>query len=200
MNKCLVLFAEGDTEIEFYKKVTANARMQHPAGKFDINIEFRNVGGIGGFKNIALRKFKKEIKPKYKADCKFIIVLCSDTDVFDFSSKPPINWDEVKKELLNSGAAQIIHVQARHSIEDWFLYDMEGILKFLRLGKSAKVSGNNGYAKLQSLYKKAHKVYYKGIRSNGMIERLDIERIAAEPGVRDQLNPLYQALGISDRL
>lgn len=157
MSKCLVLFVEGDTEVEFYKQVVANARKLHPAGRFDTNIEYRNVRGVGGFKSIALRKFTKEIKPKYGDDCEFTIVLCSDTDVFDFAPKPPIKWDEVKKDLANSGAAKVIHVQAKRSIEDWFLYDIEGILGFLRLGKNTKVSGKNGYDKLQRLYKQANK-------------------------------------------
>ena len=99
MSKCLVLFVEGDTEVEFYKQVVANARKLHPAGRLDTNIEYRNVRGVGGFKSIALRKFIKEIKPKYDDDCEFTIVLCSDTDVFDFAPKPQIKWDEVKKNL-----------------------------------------------------------------------------------------------------
>ena len=90
MSKCLVLFVEGDTEVEFYKQVITNARKLHPAGRFDTNIEYKNVKGIGGFKSIVLRKFTKEIKPKYKNDCEFTIVLCSDTDVFEFASKPLI--------------------------------------------------------------------------------------------------------------
>lgn len=159
MSKCLVLFVEGDTEVEFYKQIVANARKLHPAGRFDTNIEYRNVRGVGGFKSIALRKFIKEIKPKYEDNCEFTIVLCSDTDVFDFAPKPPIKWDEVKKELASNGASKIIHVQAKRSIEDWFLYDVEGILGFLRLGKNTKVSGKNGYDKLQRLYKQANKVW-----------------------------------------
>lgn len=194
MSKCLVLFVEGDTEVEFYKQVVANARRLHPAGRFDTFIEYRNVRGVGGFKSIALRKFTKEIKRKYGDDCTFIVVLCSDTDVFDFAAKPPIKWDEVKSELTYNGASKVIHVQARRSIEDWFLYDIEGLLGFLRLSKSTKVSGKNGYDKLQRLYKQANKVYYKGIHSNGMIEHLDIEKIANT--VKDQLNPLYKALGV----
>ena len=43
-------------------------------------------------------------------------------------------------------------------------------------------------------YKQANKVYYKGIKSNGMIERLNIEKIA--DAVKEQLNPLYKALGV----
>lgn len=194
MSKCLILFVEGDTEVEFYKQVVANVRKLHPNGRFDTNIEYRNVRGVGGFKSITLRKFIKEIKPKYDNDCEFTIVLCSDTDVFDFALKPPIKWNEVEKELIENGASKIIHVQARRSIEDWFLYDVEGILRFLRLSKSTKISGKNGYEKLQRLYKQANKVYYKGIQSNGMIGRLDIEKIANE--AKDQLNPLYKALGV----
>lgn len=194
MNKCLVLFVEGDTEVEFYKKVIANIRKLRYEDKFDTNIEYRNVRGVGGFKSIALRKFVKEIKPKYEDDCEFTIVLCSDTDVFEFASKPPIRWDEVKRELVNKGASKIIHIQAKRSIEDWFLYDTEGILAFLRLNKNTKASGKSGYDKLQRLYKQANKVYYKGIKSNGIIARLDIEKIVN--AVKDQLNPLYKALGV----
>lgn len=194
MSKCLVLFVEGDTEVEFYKQVIANARKLHPAGKFDTYIEYRSVGGVGGFKNIALRKFIKQVKTKYDNDCEFTVVLCSDTDVFEFASKPPIKWNEVKKELEVNGAKKVIHVQAKRSIEDWFLYDLEGILKFLRLAKNTKVSGKNGYDKLQRLYKQANKIYYKGIKSNGMIAHLDIYKIADE--VKDQLNPLYKVLGV----
>lgn len=194
MNKCLVLFVEGDTEVEFYKQVVANTRESHHIGRFDTNIEYRNVRGVGGFKSIALRKFVKEIKPKYEDDCEFTVVLCSDTDVFEFASKPPIKWNDIKKDLEDNGASKIIHVQAKRSIEDWFLYDTDGILGFLRLNKNTKLSGKNRYDKLQRLYKQANKVYYKGIKSNGMIGRLDIEKIA--DAVKDQLNPLYKALGV----
>ena len=195
MSKWLVLYLEGENEIEFYKQIIAHARKLHPKGRFNTSIEFKNVKGVGGFKNNALRKFIKEIKPKYDKDCKFTIVLCNDTDVFEFASKPPIKWNEVKKELEANGANKIIHVQAKRSIEDWFLYDLEGILSFLRLSKNTKVSGKNGYYKLQNLYKQANKVYYKGIQSNGMIERLDIDKIAN--AVKDQLGPLYKALGVN---
>ncbi len=49
MSKCLVLFVEGETEVEFYKQVVANARKLHPQGRFDTNIEYRCIKGIGGF-------------------------------------------------------------------------------------------------------------------------------------------------------
>ena len=137
MEKCLVLFVEGDTEVEFYKAVIAYAREKRVNKMFDTLIECRNVYGVGGFKNIALRKFVKEIKPKYGENVDFTVVLCSDTDVFELSSKPPIKWEDVERDFIDNGA-KVIHVKARHSIEDWFLADTEGIIAFLKLPKKRK--------------------------------------------------------------
>ena len=175
MNKCLVLFVEGDTEVEFYKAVITFAREKRENKMFDTHIEYKNIKGVGGFKNIALRKFVKEIKPKYDKDCIFTVVLCSDTDVFELEQK-------------------LIMVKAKKSIEDWFLYDAENIISFLRLKKNTKISGNSGYDKLKNLYKQANKMYIKGMKSNGMVEKLDIEKISI--AVKDQLAPLYKALGV----
>ena len=40
-------------------------------------------------------------------------------------------------------------------------------------------------------------MYYKGIKSNGMVERLDIDKIAKT--VHAELAPLYNELGIERR-
>ncbi len=189
-----MLFVEGDTEVEFYKAVIAYAREKRVNKMFDTLIECRNVYGVGGFKNIALRKFVKEIKPKYGENVDFTVVLCSDTDVFELSQKPPINWDEVKKELQLNGASKVIMVKAKRSIEDWFLCDVDSITSFLGLRKGTKTKGNTGYEKLRNLFKMANKVYYKGRKNNGMISKLDISKISY--GVKDQLEPLYKALGV----
>lgn len=60
--------------------------------------------------------------------------------------------------------------------------------------KKTKVTGENGYDKLKKLFKQANKMYYKGMKSNGMIERLDIDRIVQN--LCTELNPLYEVLGI----
>lgn len=194
MNKCLVLFVEGDTEVEFYKKVITNARQLRPNGKFDTKIECKSINGVGGFKNIVLRKFIKEIKAKYDKHYVFTVVLCRDTNVFELSEKPLIKWNEVERDLRANGAADVIHVEARHSIEDWFLYDIDAILCFLRLNKKTKVTGTDGCDKLKRLYKLANKMYYKGMRTNDMVSSLDIDKITE--AVKDQLYPLYKALGV----
>ena len=135
MSKCLVLFVEGDTEVEFYKRVISNARQKRVNGRFDIHVECKNVKGIGGFKNIAVRKFIKEIKPKYGKGWEYSIVLCRDTDVFELSPKPPIMWNEVEQVFHENGVQKIIHIEAKYSIEDCFLLDIDGIISFLHLLK-----------------------------------------------------------------
>lgn len=194
MNNCLVFFVEGETELEFYKYLI-NYEKSRSSKKFDTHIKFVDVKGIGGFASKALRKFSKEIKTKFSNDCKFTIVFCSDTDVLDFSPKPPIDWKKLENDFIEKGANKVINIQAKKTIEDWFLYDTEGVLKFLKLPLKTRVSGKNGVEKLQKLFLKKNKVYYKGIKCKELIENLDIEKIVTE--VKSELIPLYSVLGIN---
>lgn len=68
------------------------------------------------------------------------------------------------------------------------------ILYHLQLPKKTKISGKNGYDKLKNLYKRANKIYYKGMKSNGMIDKLNIYKIVV--AVKEQLKPLYEILGV----
>ena len=196
MNKCLVLFVEGETEVEFYKKLISEAHTLRDDGRFDTRIEARCVGGIGNFKSDALRKFSKEIIPKYGTDYEYTVVLCRDTDVFEFSPNPPVDWKKLEENLKTAGASKVIHIGARHSIEDWFMYDFANIVSFLRLPQRTSIpTAKNGYEKLKKLYSMANKMYYKGMKSNGMISKLDFSVIV--PNIRTEIEPLYKALGIS---
>lgn len=204
LNKCVIFFMEGDTECEFYKKLVEHIKNKCPNKKLNSYIEFVNIQGIGGFKNIALRKFNKEIKPKYWRDknrninrkIEFIAVLCSDTDVFELSHKPPIEWDNVKKDFKKNDAKRVISLQANKSIEDWFLYDLEGILKFLNLSSKTNVKGKNGQDKIKKLFIKANKVYIKGKKCGGLIDFLSIDKI--EKSISEQLDELYEVFEIKD--
>lgn len=194
MNKCLVIFVEGETEEEFYKLLVQNARNLTETKTNCIDVEIVNVKGIGGFKSIALRKFKNRVKPKFGKDCQFIVALCRDTDVFEFEAKPSIDWKKLESEFKANGANKVIHVEAKLSIEDWFLIDLEGVLNFLKLPQNTKCRGKNGVDKLSKLFQKVNKVYVKGNRCNLLIKSINIEKIATS--VSDQLLPLYKVLGV----
>mgnify|MGYP000989371681 CR=1 FL=1 len=140
MNKGIAIFIEGETEIEFYKKLLKNIRPLCDDRKFNVSkVVTRNLKGIGNYKNRAYRVFTKDIVPK--------IFLCYDTDVFEFSQKPPVKWKDVEKLLLDNGAKKVIHIKAKKSIEDWFLKDFSGLCKYLRLPNSTTISGSNGVKK-----------------------------------------------------
>lgn len=42
-----------------------------------------------------------------------IVVLCYDTDVFEFGVHPPINRSKLEKDLIDKGASKVIHIKAK---------------------------------------------------------------------------------------
>ncbi len=98
-----------------------------------------NVRGVGGFKNDSIMKFKRLMEKNPNRE--FIVALCYDTDVFEFASVPPINWDKVQKKMEQIGASKVIQIKAKRSIEDWLLYDVNGICRWLRIPLPKKVNG-----------------------------------------------------------
>lgn len=191
MSKYVVIFVEGETEEELYKNyIIPLVRNSTLNKRLECEISIFNVRGFGGFKNDSIMKFKKlkESNPNKE----FIVALCYDTDVFEFASIPPINWNDVKSRMLKFGANEVIQVRARKSIEDWLLYDVTGICKWLRIKEPSKVNGKNGYEKIQSLFRKGNKIYVKGRKVSGLLERLDIQKIMNS--TNKELEPLIEIL------
>ena len=71
MSKCLVLFVEGETEIEFYKQVVAHVRKLHPQGMFDTNIEYKCIKGIADLRMKCLENLSRISKQNIK------MIVCS---------------------------------------------------------------------------------------------------------------------------
>lgn len=122
----------------------------------------------------------------------FIVALCYDTDVFEFASVPPIDWNNVQSKMENAGASKVIQVKARKSIEDWLLYDVEGMCNWLRIKMPTKITGKNGYDKIQNIFKKGNRIYIKGKKVSGLLERLDISKILDK--ANSELEPLVSIL------
>lgn len=191
MEKFLVLFVEGETEVAFYKSLVKCIHDSCP-GRLGARIEYRNVNGVGGFKNNAIRKFKNEILRKYGSEFDYTVALCHDTDVFEYAEKPPINWNDLKKDFISIGVKKVVQVKAEKSIEDWFLIDEKGIKKYLRLPQKEKISGSSGYDRLRKIFNKAGKIYLKGSRCDGLVDHLDIELIMQH--IHNEIKPLLDVL------
>ena len=172
--KVVALFVEGPTEIEFYKAVIKYAHdiMGTP---FNCTFEWIDMHGIGNYKNDALRKFKA-LQKKYPDDDIYAI-LCIDTDAFEFSKKPPIDKTAIKSSIETAGAKKVCYIEAKHSIEDWFLADFEGVVSYLGLPKNTNCPKGTGQVALKQLFRDAKKVYVKGSNTANLIKKLNIGKI-----------------------
>lgn len=192
-DKVVVIFVEGDTEEEFYKVLLASLRKKC-GGRFLCNIVLKNVKGVGNYKSKVSRIFEKRIKKDYPG-YQYDVILCYDTDVFEFAKKPPIDWPEVIKELKNKGANRVSRVQAQKSIEDWFFYDVEGLRTYLKLSKKIKMAGYTGTKGLESLFNKGNRTYIKGTRCEGLVKALDIEVIL--PHICSEIHVICESVGLN---
>jgi hypothetical protein len=139
MNKGIAIFVAGDTEVEFYKKLIENIRPLCNERKFNLSkVIIRNLKGIGNYKNRACRIFTNDIRSN-NPGISFRVFLCYDTDVFEFSKKPPVKWKDVEKILIENGAEKVVHIKAKKSIEDWFLIDLTGVCRYLRLSSNSSL-------------------------------------------------------------
>lgn len=76
--RLVILFVEGDTEVEFYKALVSQLHEKN-GGRLGCKIDYKNVKGVGNYKNRAVRIMKNDIIPK-NSDCEYVAVLCYDTD------------------------------------------------------------------------------------------------------------------------
>lgn len=174
----IVLFVEGDTENEFYKALIQFLRSIND-DKFNCFIEYQVLKGIGNFCSKAERILKKDLmrRPKYR-NLSFKVLLCYDTDVFERNeNRMRINWHAVEKTMHEIGVSNVFHIKATSSIEDWFLADPNGIKSFLNITKSADISKYKGLKGLKRLFSEHGKRYAKGVKCEGLVSSLDINRI-----------------------
>lgn len=190
-NKIVILFVEGDTEAVFYR-LLFNCYYKMNNEKLACKYIIKNMKGIGSYKSKAIRIFKNEIIPKYR-DNKIILYFCYDTDAFTYSKQPPVKWSEIRKAFIDYGI-KVHFIKARESIEDWFLYDLDGILRYLNLPLSTNCSGKNGLDKLEKLFKKTNKVYIKGNTAKAFIEHLNIHKIMLS--ICSEISPLCRHAGL----
>lgn len=175
--RCIIVYTEGETELEFYDEVLRNIKEKYRLTKFNADKVIKKcLKGIAKFDKKLLKKFEHEIIPKY-SNYEIIVFLCYDTDVFECSTNPPVDWNNVEKVLIKLGASQVIHIRAERCIEDLFLLDLPGICNFLRINEVKKITGKNGVDKMQQLFDKGNRVYQKGYTCAGFINCLNMEKI-----------------------
>lgn len=174
MDNIVAFFVEGPTEIEFYKAIINTIR-KVSAKPYSCKFKWIDLQGIGNYKCSALKQFNtlKEKNP----DSAITVVMCIDTDVFETSKRPPINKKAVQETLISAGAHKAFYICASKSIEDWFLSDYEGVRRYLGSRTPAKRPKGIGQNVLKDLFRSSGKMYIKGKKVDGFIEKLDIQKI-----------------------
>lgn len=197
MKDHVVVFVEGDTDEVVFKRIVDHFKNIYPACS-SVKCHVINLRGVGRYSSKASAKLRGEIIPKIlKEKGNLKSVICShDTDVFDFSPNPPVNLNQVVKELkLIASGAMVDKLEVRSSMEDWLLADMEGLCRYLKINKApAKLNGRSGYEKIRSLFKRKDKLYTKGYDCENIINHINIEAVIDK--YNDQLYTLKKALGI----
>ena len=169
----VVIFVEGDTDQIFFDGLLEYYRKQSTT--LVHSCEVKNLKGVSRYTSKVTGKLQNEICPKaLKKGLEVRTVCCSyDTDVFEFAERPVVDWKKVEREVKMLGIKEFCQVRVERMIEDWILDDMKGLMKFLRLTEMPKLSGNNAFDKIQVLFKRANKVYFKGISIKSFVGTID---------------------------
>ena len=169
----VVILDEGDTDQIFFDGLLEYYRNQSTTPVH--SCEVKNLKGVSRYTSKVTGKLQNEICPKaLKKGLEVKAVCCSyDTDVFEFAERPVVDWKKVEREVKMLGIKEFCQVRVERMIEDWILDDMKGLMKFLRLTEMPKLSGNNAFDKIQLLFKRANKVYFKGISIKSFVGTID---------------------------
>lgn len=193
--KCVVLYVEGQTEVEFYNKIKDNFRKKINGKKFEVDkLEIICTKSINKFKKKVLLKFEKEIMAKYNYNDNVIVFLCYDGDGYKYGVHPAVDMKKMDEELRMLGANDVIHLVANNTIEDWIMLDEKGVLKYLGLPTTFSIKGKNGLDKLQYLFKQKNRQYLKGFKVEGLLDSLDFNLICSK--LCCQLSFLCTELGV----
>jgi len=193
VNRGLVIFTEGETEIVFYKRLVEFIKATNKDRKVVEHVLYKNMGGVSRFGSKPARVLRYKVQPEHKG-LSFSVALAYDTDAFDqYRRKPPVDWKQAKRDLREAGVKSIVEVPAKSSIEDWFLLDFDGVKKHLGLESDTKMPpGDNGQEKIKKLFKKANRIYVKGEQCSGLVDCLDMSRICST--LVNEIAPLYKVL------
>ena len=139
-NKKIVtlIFVEGDADELIINRLLAYYRGNGWCQQGDMKVVNTN-----GFPSESKMKSKlAQIKQRY-TQIIFNAVFCEyDTDIFEKGIQERPNWKKVEDNLKRQyDIAHFGRIEAKTSIEDWMLDDLDGLLSALGLSKDTKLKG-----------------------------------------------------------
>lgn len=191
-----VIFVEGDADELIINRLLEYYREN--GWRCPDDLEVRNTNG---FPNE--RKMKSKLtqiqQTNNKTRVQFNTVFCEyDTDIFEKGLQEKPNWKKVEENLKRQyDISHFSRIEARTSIEDWMLDDLDGLLSALGMSKDTKLKGTTGQEKVNNLFQKKSKVYdrHKGkLKIKPIIDKLDIGKI--REARKKELKEFERILGV----
>ena len=173
-----LLLVEGDTEELFYKKIKTLFLSDYRV----------NICNMGGLFNINAKIIDELIKIHDRDNIEEIRVYCCLDRESRYGQIPGLNLSVINAHIksknffkVKGGVKRIIATQ---QIESWFLHDIEGIYKHLKVPRAQRnlrkyrPPERFTYKDLEALFERYNKTYYKGKkRAGNFINKLDINKI-----------------------
>lgn len=171
-----LIFVEGDTEEEFYKKLLDGYLRGIP----------KSVINLKGIYNVHRKLLGKTLDFLHKhKDYTVRVYCCIDMECRDHN--PPLDIDDLQNSFCEDQDFKRVKsadaVFAIQMIESWFFYDINGINEFLKVPRKArnpaKFSPPAKYTHidLSKLFQRYGKTYIKGHKCANFIDHLNLEKI-----------------------
>lgn len=198
-NKKIVtlIFVEGDADELIVSRLLDYYRDKGWCQQGDVK-----VVNTSGFPSESKMKSKlTQIQHTFKnMQIVFNTVFCEyDTDIFEKGIQERPNWKKVEDNLKREyDIAHFGRIEAKTSIEDWMLDDLDGLLTVLGLPKDTKSKGATGQYKVKNLFLKKSMVYdrHKGkLKIKPIIDKLDIGKI--RQARKKELKEFEKVLGVT---
>lgn len=195
MKEYIVIFVEGETEKEFFSYLLNFYKTKSSTNLRPYKII--NLKGIGNFSSKLSSKLKNDVKVKIdtKGDVVFAVCCAYDTDVFELKAKPPVNWSKVKTDITKLEINRFVQVKAKRMIEDWFLKDIDGLCRFLKIKMRTNLSGKDGFTKIKTIFKSGNRIYLKGTYCHKFMDDLDILKI--RNSIKKELEEFEKLLNVT---
>lgn len=174
-----LLLVEGETDELFYKRIKneyftgSRVTTQNLYGLFNINKKIIN----------RIVEYSKRHE-----DERIRVYCCLDRESRD-DKVPEFDIKKITKYVKDENIRKILSINsiiATQQIESWFLYDIDGIYKFLKVPvskrnpKSFQPPERFGYKRLQRLFERYNRTYTKGKKAENFINHLNINKISSK--------------------
>lgn len=194
-----VIFVEGDADELIINRLLNYYRDNGWICQGDLAI--KNTNGFPNEKKMKSRLTQIQ-QINNKTQLIFNTVFCEyDTDIFEKGIQEKPNWKKVEDNLKRQyNISHFSRIEAKTSIEDWILDDLEGLLLALGLPKDTKLKGNLGQEKVKNLFLRKSLVYdrHKGkLKIKPIIDKLDICKI--REARKKELKEFERLLGVELR-